>query len=784
MDKCPTDSLLSVVIRPTGTISPMTLKSDVLGRYPTRAEQHREVVAALIKASNEIQPQILDALKSRDFGSGAQNPRGYWIDNVITAEMSPSAITLLSSRADIKSIQLVPDATLVTPLSAGSAGAQDPSTTPNHIRAIKADSVWEAGYTGKGRLVGSIDTGVEGKHSMLSAKWRGHNGASLDESWYDPIYNDTVPRTFSGSGASHGTQVMGLMVAVFGDVDTLGACPDCEWISAAAIDIPCPSNPNAPCGNLFDALQWIADPDGDPNTDWDVPDAVANPWGALSRNPQEGCQLTGVGCSDVFWNAIDNIETAGTLMIFAAGNEGQCGSMSIRNPANRASSETNSFSVGMVDTRNNVLTPPVDPLSSRGPSDCDGVSVKPELVAPGVQLKTTTPANGVQISAYGTSFSSPLVAAGAALLREYNPNATVDQIKMALLAGAKDLGAAGPDDNYGHGLLDLMSALRSLPAGTEPAIYVKRDDYVPPAPGTSTELVLTLRNCGAPATGITVDLSSAESRLSIVDGNATFTDLAAYGDSTDNAGDPFEIEVSAACLPGERLPLEIVISADGGYSRSIGGAISVGPDEGLELYTHDAGNFVMTVSAAGSFGHQIDGIDPRPGGAGYLYASDPTKSLFEGALILATDASHVSSRARTESGTPGVDFLVHPGGLITVQEPGTFGAEETRSGFDDSQADNPIGVYVEQRTIVSDDPEHADYLIVEYSISNRTDQVIEDLYCGLYFDWDFPWYTTRTDTTATKDGGGFDTDLEVGWMRHRYQDRFRGLAVVSGTPHL
>jgi bacillopeptidase F len=274
---------------------------------------------------------------------------------------------------------------------------------------------------------------------------------------------------------------MGLMVSVFGNIDTLGVCPDCQWISAAAIDIPCPADPNAPCANLFEALEWVADPDGDPLTDHDVPDAVANPWGAPIVSLADGCAETGVGCSDVFWNAIDNIEAAGAVMIFAAGNEGQCGAATIRNPANRISSETNAFSVGMVNTLTDIENPPIDNLSSFGPSDCNNLAIKPELVAPGVNLKTTVPPNGVSNVAYGTSFSTPHVAAAVALLREYNPNATADQIKQALLTGARDLGPAGPDNQYGHGLLNVVAALRALPPNTKPNIVVKKDHYTRPA---------------------------------------------------------------------------------------------------------------------------------------------------------------------------------------------------------------------------------------------------------------------------------------------------------------
>ena len=788
MNASAADELIQVVIRPVGTLVGSALKKQVTSQYATRAEQHTAAVQALQATANITQPAILTAMALPYFDGRVYNVKGFWIDNVITAEMTSSAIAELSRRPDIDEILAMPKIELVAPIPADATDVTDEQTVQNGLKAIRADSVWAMGYTGSGRLVASLDTGVDGKHILLSPKWRGHNGYSLRESWFDPVYNDTVPRNYSGSGAQHGTQVMGIMVAVVA-TDTFGVCPDCQWISAAAIDIPCPTNLDAPCANLFEALQWVADPDGDPLTDHDVPDAVANPWGAVTYGYDEvldRCVVSGIGCSDIFWNAIDNIEAAGAVMIFAAGNEGQCGAGTIRNPANRISSETNAFSVGMVDTRTDIVNPPVHPLSSFGPSDCNGTTVKPELVAPGVNLRSTVPPNGVSSTALGTSFSTPHVAAAVALLREYNPNASVDQIKQALLDGARDLGPAGPDNQYGHGILNVVAALRALPANTQPSISVRKNYYIRPSPGQSAQVVLVLKNSGTVATGVNVSITSSDARLTIQDGTAPFANMPNVGDTAANHDDPFDVTASLADLQsGERLPITVTITAAGGYTKTMQAAIQTGPVKNTDIYTHDAGNFEMTISPFGGFGLQIDNLNPRKGqngyGKGYLYGGDNTPSLFEGGFIVGVGPEQVSDAVRNSSGSPDVDFLVDPGGRLTVVEPGPTYPEETRAGMSDANAENPIGVFIEQRTWVSDDPDEDDYLICEYTIWNRSGQTISGLRAGLYFDWDFPWVTiVGVDTTATNDGGGFDAELGVGWLHDRFDPlRLRGVLVVS-----
>jgi len=45
--------------------------------------------------------------------------------------------------------------------------------------------------------------------------------------------------------------------------------------------------------------------------------------------------------------------------------------------------------------------------------------------------------------------------AAATLLLSANPGLTVDQLEGLLLAAATDMGPAGPDNQYGHGLMNL-----------------------------------------------------------------------------------------------------------------------------------------------------------------------------------------------------------------------------------------------------------------------------------------------------------------------------------------
>jgi subtilisin family serine protease len=80
-----------------------------------------------------------------------------------------------------------------------------------------------------------------------------------------------------------------------------------------------------------------------------------------------------------------------------------------------------------------------------------------DLAAPGVEVWTAASVKGA-VWKTGTSFAAPYVTAAAALWLQQDPTLTPEDIRARLSASARDLGAEGFDDAYGHGLLDLGGA--------------------------------------------------------------------------------------------------------------------------------------------------------------------------------------------------------------------------------------------------------------------------------------------------------------------------------------
>jgi uncharacterized repeat protein (TIGR02543 family) len=104
--------------------------------------------------------------------------------------------------------------------------------------------------------------------------------------------------------------------------------------------------------------------------------------------------------------------------------------------------------VASVSTNSWTLSnPSIEPFSSRGPTN-DG-RMKPDISAP--DSTSTWTYSGQRIR--GTSYSSPVVAGAAALLKQKYPSLTMVTLADSLREMAKDIGPAGKDTAFGAGLL-------------------------------------------------------------------------------------------------------------------------------------------------------------------------------------------------------------------------------------------------------------------------------------------------------------------------------------------
>ncbi|MFG1675522.1 S8 family serine peptidase [Micromonospora sp. NPDC049282] len=402
------------------------------GRDARAAEVYRRLVATADRTQGDLR---------RTLTRLGLDPTPYYLVNAIETDGGPAVRAWLSGRPEVARV-LVDQRPRPLPAAAPPARGDTPAPSgPTwNVTLIGADRVWsELGVTGAGVVVGSSDSGVDGRHPALAGGFRGG-----DDSWYDPWEHRRAPADRGG----HGTHTLGSAVGRNG----IGVAPGASWVGCVNLD----RNLGSPARYL-DCLQFMLapfPPGGNPLTDGRpqrAPDVLTNSWGCP---PLEGCD------AGALRPATAALSAAGILVVAAAGNTGPyCGSI-----ADPPAPYPDVLTVGAVD-RSRRLTE----FSSRGPT---GAVAKPDLVAPGAAVPSAFPGGGYA-TLDGTSMATPQVAGVVALMWSANPALVgdLDRTRRILTetasAATVPAGTAcgGTRDLVGAGLVDAYAAVRAARAG-------------------------------------------------------------------------------------------------------------------------------------------------------------------------------------------------------------------------------------------------------------------------------------------------------------------------------
>lgn len=611
LERSSPDTVLSVIIVLKDRVDLGRMKNSFDLTNTRFSDRHRQAMSVLREKAAVTQAGLLGVLEETRKKGDVRDFRSFWIANAVRARAKPGVVARIGARSDVERVVLDEKLLLPKPVSSSPSPPVSSGFEPN-LAVIGADSLWRLGYSGRGILVCTLDSGADANHPSLAAKWRGARGFAYSECWFDPYGHSNTP-VDDDNANSHGTGVMSIILGSSGS-DTVGVAPGAMWIAANAFEQDNRGVQSTTNGVLLECFEWVADPDGDPSTVDDVPRVVNNSWGTNLSNG-------GGVCDDLLYDAIDAIEVMGSAVLFSAGNTGSYGSYSIAAPASRIASPVNAFAVGSV---NNQLE--LSSFSSRGPSTCDSATVKPEVVAPGFGIRMARRGEGYQ-SQSGTSFSTPHVTGAAALLLEVNPLMTGDEVKYALLNSARDLGTAGDDNSFGRGVVDLPAALTRVGIPSLPSVSIVAIDYREPVdgapdPGESVDIVLTLRNGGSPVDDLQATLACDQSLVSILQPNASFGSLG-RGEESDNSGEPFAVEFDPEIPDGQSVLFTLFLTGSVGGSDTLQFSTVVGTIPGgdrastisatLPSPSRISGSMV-TITACGSWGR--DSVIPGEGRTG------------------------------------------------------------------------------------------------------------------------------------------------------------------------
>lgn len=454
------------------------LGQSLRARKASLAERSLEVITTLKAKADETQGPLLAFLEGEQ-GVEPGSIQPFWIANLIYVKARVSVIEALSWRDDVDFLDWnAPLAKTEHEETLSFSAAATPNGKEPGLSAINAPAMWAKGYTGYGRVAFVNDTGVDPRHPALAGHFRGFYTAP-EISWYEYDSPNTDPYDCS----NHGTHVTGTVLGLDRmNNDTIGVAFNAKWTGASTIG--CPNG----LGNLdnIGALQWAIDPDGNPETYEDVPDAINNSW----YDPTIGSD-----CASVYVDVLNALDAVGVAVVFSAGNQGP-DDETISPPHNINTDLVNSFTVGALN--GSISSLPIANFSSRGPSKCGGegsILIKPEVSAPGVGVRSAVPGGGYS-NFNGTSMAAPHTTGAILLLKEAFPYLAGNELKLALYYSCTDLGEPGEDNVYGMGIINVDAAFD----------YLVGQGHIPVPPVYNTDaLLITVEapeyNCEETLTG-------------------------------------------------------------------------------------------------------------------------------------------------------------------------------------------------------------------------------------------------------------------------------------------
>ncbi|HOZ48813.1 MAG TPA: S8 family serine peptidase [Candidatus Hydrogenedentes bacterium] len=294
---------------------------------------------------------------------------------------------------------------------------------------IHAHDAWAAGITGSGVIVAVIDTGVN-----VSTKHQELDGAGKLIAGPDYVNDDIVPDDDHG----HGSHVAGTIAAEADATGMVGIAPEAKILACKALD----ASGSGSTGDIAQCIDY----------------AVSN--GARVINMSLGANVFALlpevlGLDFIREMAIRNAAERGVVTVCAAGND------NASLPA-RPAGFSDAIYVGAVSAEDELTT-----FSNCGP----WVSV----VAPGRNLYSLSNSSSTEYTfKSGTSMATPVTAGVVALILSSYPALTPRQVRELLEDSADDLGAAGRDDFYGYGRVNVAKALGLTPGASTMPPSLKR----------------------------------------------------------------------------------------------------------------------------------------------------------------------------------------------------------------------------------------------------------------------------------------------------------------------
>lgn len=353
-----------------------------------------------------------------------------------------------------------------------------------------------------------------------------------------------------------------------------------------------------------------------------------------------------------------------------------------------------------------------------------------DVCAPGTSILTTYNGDDYKTNS-GTSYAAPIASGVAAMVKSKHPSLSNQQIEARILNTTIDISKVVGNEFYknqlGQGRINMLDAvLKTKVPGITLKSYTLNDNENQQWEAMDTiSLQVDLINLLDSTSGLKARLSSTSSHIQVVDSSYYIGALGNL-DSTDNSISPFTFSILGGVPFNHEVDLLVEISDTGDYKRNFIIPITVN-----NTYVDVAiNNISLTVSGNGNIGYFLDN---QAGGLGIRYKNGP--SLLYDASFMVGVPGKVLDMARNSTGSNDQDFTPSIAPYI-VSNP-VLADLEVKGRFTDSIASSDkLNIEVEHTTYAWDQLGHENYVIQEYTIWNRGNSSLSNLFTGIFADWD------------------------------------------------
>lgn len=394
-----------------------------------------------------------------------------------------------------------------------------------------------------------------------------------------------------------------------------------------------------------------------------------------------------------------------------------------------------------------------------------------DISAPGQSVYSTIFDNTYSFSS-GTSFSSPIVAGLAGIVMFHLNTLSPLQVAEQLRATSDDIDTIPANAPYIHGLgkgrVNLFRALTETAAKsvrmTDIAITDNNDNAF--AANDTLEITGDITNWLNPVTNLVLTITCSSPDVTILDGTVNIASLATLG-TTDNNSDPFTVKISPTVPLNTEATFTITYTDGAGYTDFQCFDLVINVDY-INVLINDVG---VSITSKGRIGYNA----PNQGqGIGFTY-NQSSSVLFEGCLLTGDSQTRVSDHMFDSPVTVNdTDFV--PVEYVRLLTTNTLSDFDLYSSFnDDGAAANKLDVLVTQRTYAWSTPADAKYIIIYYTFKNNGSFALNNLYAGIYCDWDIG--------AVVNNRAAVDNGLKLGYA---YEDIpngiYAGVKVLGAAP--